>query len=100
RREKLLEAARLALRTRLATVEITFQRGEVADRRIQPHVKVLPRRVRNRNPEVGRIARDVPVTERLVTLARQPLLRLVGHLLLQSARRLEPRLQELDAARV
>ena len=40
----------------LAAVEIIFQAGKVADRRIQPDVEVLARRVGDRNAEVGRVA--------------------------------------------
>src|SRR4029077_2708334 len=98
--EELLEAARLAVGARLAKREVALERGEVADRRVEPDVEVLARRVGNRNAEIGRIARDVPVSERLVALAAQPFAGLVGNLGWQASRRSEPLLQEPDALRV
>ena len=56
------------LRARAAGVEVVLQRCEIADRCIQPDVEVLSRRIGNRNAEVGRIARDIPVAERFVPL--------------------------------
>ena len=100
RGEEFLEAAQLALRARLAAVEVVLERGEIADRRIEPHVEVFAGRVRNRDAEVRRIARDVPVAERLVAAAAQPFARLVGDRRLQPSRRVEPALQELDALRI
>ena len=95
--QKLLEAAQLAPGARLAKVEVTLQRGEIADRRIQPDIEILPRRIRNRDAEVGRVARDVPVAQHLLTGAGQPFARLVGDLRLQPA---DPRAQELDTVRI
>jgi hypothetical protein len=45
--------------------EVVFQRSQVADRRVQPDIEELARRVRNRNAEVGRVARDIPVGQLL-----------------------------------
>ena len=90
----------LAARARLAAFEVALERGEIADRRIQPHVEILARRIRNRNAEVGRIARDVPVPELTIALARQPLLRLVHDLRLQASRLVDPLIEESHALRV
>src|SRR3972149_3697036 len=62
-----------------------LEAGEIADRRIQPDVEVLSRRIRYGDAEVGRIARDVPVAECLVLLAVEPLLRPVSDLALRAA---------------
>ena len=43
-----------------------LEAGEVADRRIQPHIEKLARRIGNREAEVRRIARDVPVAQTAV----------------------------------
>ena len=87
-----------------------LQRGQVAHRGVQPHVEVLARRIRDGNAEVGLIARDVPVGQRVAgafalgrfpigCIAAQPFARLVGHLGLQPALR-QPVMQELAAARI
>ena len=87
-----------------------LQRGQVAHRGVQPHVEVLARRIRDGNAEVGLIARDVPVGQRVAgafalggfpigCIAAQPFARLVGHLGLQPALR-QPVVQELAAARI
>ncbi len=47
--------------------EIVFQRCQVADRRIQPHIKILARSIRDFNPEVRCIAADIPVAEAAIT---------------------------------
>ena len=44
-----------------ALVEVVLQRGQVADRRVQPDIEVLARRVGDLDAEVGRVAADVPV---------------------------------------
>ncbi len=75
--------------------EVVLQRREVADGRVQPHVEVLARGAGDLDPEVGRVARDVPVVEAAV----EPLLHLVGDLGLELAV-LGPAAQELHAARV
>ena len=41
--------------------EVVLQRGQVADRRVEPDVEVLARRVGDLDAEVGRVAADVPV---------------------------------------
>ncbi len=97
--EKFGEAARLAACTRLPGVEVVLERGEIPDRRIEPDVEVLARGIRYRNPEVGRVARDVPVGERLVAFAFEPLARLVRDLRLEAAV-LGPVLEEGHALRV
>ena len=87
-----------------------LQRRQVAHRGVQPHVEVLARRIRDGNAEVGLIARDVPVGQRVAgafalggfpigCIAAQPFARLVGHLGLQPALR-QPVMQELAAARI
>ena len=87
-----------------------LQRGQVAHRGVQPHVEILTRRIRDGNAEVGFIARDVPVGQRVAgtfalgrasvgCIAAQPFARLVGHLGLQPALR-QPVVQELAAARI
>ncbi len=97
--QECFERPRLALGLRLAGIEVVLERGEIADRRVEPDVEVLPGRVGDRDAEVGRIARDVPVGERLVAFALEPFLRLVRHLRLQPAV-LRPRLEERDALRI
>src|SRR5262249_59846654 len=77
RAQELLEAARLAPLAGLAGVEVILERGEITNRRIEPHVEILARRVRDRDAEVGGIARYVPVRERLLAGPAQPLSRLV-----------------------
>jgi hypothetical protein len=79
--------------------EIILQRGQVADRRVQPDVEELARRIGNRDAEVGRVARNVPVGQLFAVLA-QPFRHLVDHFRLQAARGVQPLLQELEAARV
>ena len=80
-------------------LEVVLQAGQVADRRVQPDIEELARRVRNRDAEVRRVARDVPVGQLFAVLA-QPFRHLVDHLRLQAARRVQPILEELEAARV
>src|SRR2546430_4554906 len=81
--EELLEAARLAVGARLAEREVVLERGEVADGGIEPDIEVLAGRVGDRDAEIGRIARDVPVAQAQLAAARKPLARLVGDLRLQ-----------------
>ncbi len=71
-----------------------LEAGEVADRRVQPHVEVLARRVGNLEAEVGRIAGDVPLGQTRL----EPFLQLVGNLALHAAA-LGPLLQELGEVR-
>ena len=93
-----------------------LQRGQVTDRRVEPDIEILSRRVGDLDAEVRRIAGDVPVGElaarhrgaaRLVGSRpfAEPLLRLGQHLGLQSRLAVPvalagPALQELDAAGV
>ena len=50
--------------------------AHVPDRRVEPHVEVLPGHVRNLEPEVRSVARDVPVLQAGI----EPLVELVGDL--------------------
>src|SRR5205823_14685723 len=52
RGKELREAARLAALARLAGIEIVFQRGEVADRRVEPDVEIFSRKAGDRDAEV------------------------------------------------
>ena len=79
--------------------EVILEAGQVADRRVQPHVEEFARSIWDRNAEVGRVARDVPVGQFLAFFA-QPFRDLVDHLGLQAARGVQPFLQEGEAARV
>ncbi len=88
---------RLDIQTLL--VEVVLQAGQVADRRVQPHIEELARCIGNRDAEVGRVARDIPVGQLFTGLA-QPLRHLVDHFRLQAARGVEPFLEEREAARV
>ena len=97
--EEFLEAPAFAVGGRLAGLEVVLERREIADRRVEPDIEVLARRIGDRNPEVRRIARDVPVGERLVAFALEPLPGLVRDLRLQPPV-LRPRLQESDALRI
>ena len=75
-----------------------LEAGEIAHRRIEPDVEILAGRVGNRDAEVRRIARDVPVGEALAAgTVAEPLERLVGDFGLQAPGRLRPFLQEFDA---
>ena len=80
-------------------VAIVFQAGQVADRRVHPHIEELARRIRNRDAEVGRVARDIPVGQFFTGFA-QPFADLVDHFRLQAAGRVQPILEEFKAARV
>ena len=51
-----------------------LETGHVTNRRVQPDIKILTRRIRNFETPVGRIARDVPVLEALI----EPFVHLVG----------------------
>src|SRR5690606_22415290 len=54
-----------------------LERREVSDRRVEPDVEVLARRVGDLDAEVGRVARDVPVGEAAVAaVLAEPLARL------------------------
>ena len=67
---------------------------------IEPDVEVLARGIGNGNAEIGGVARDVPVAQRLLALPGKPFARLVDHLRLQALRGVEPLTQKRDAARV
>ncbi len=80
---------------------VVLQAGEVADRRVEPDVEVLLLGdVGHADAEIGRVARDVPVAERLVALAVEPLDGLVEHLRLDAAGGREPFADEVLALRV
>ncbi len=83
--------------------EVVLQRGQVADRGVQPDVEVLARRVGDLDAEVGRVAADVPVAQAAgagFLVLGEPLLDLVEHLGLQAAGVGRPLLQEVEAARI
>ena len=71
-------------------VAVGLQAGQVADRRVEPDVEILARRIGDRDAEVGRIAGDIPVGQlaftviAIATMAAQPLVGLVGNLRLQT----------------
>ena len=58
-----------------------FETGHVADRCVQPDVKIFARRVRDFKAEVGCVARNVPVLQS----GGKPFVQLVGSLLLKCA---------------
>ena len=86
-----------------ALVQQVFQRRQVAHRGVQPHIKVLARRVGDLDAKVRRVARDVPVTQAFAGRAvrvgahRKPFFDLVGHFGLQLAV-LGPLAQKVHAA--
>jgi hypothetical protein len=94
RGQEFLEAACLTIFLCLARIEIILQRGKIADRRVEPDIEVFSGQIGDRDAEVGRVARDVPVAERLVAFGVQPLPRLVDDLRLQPAGLLQPLAQE------
>jgi hypothetical protein len=75
-----------------APVEIVLERRQIADRRVEPDVEVLARRVGDLDPEVGRVAADVPVGEAAVAVLvdLEPFADLVQHLGLEPPRRVGP----------
>ena len=78
-----------------------LEAGVVADRRIEPDVEVLARRVRDLEAEVGRVARDVPVAQLgFAAFLAHPLPHLVARLRLQPVGVLCPLAQKGLAARV
>ena len=85
----------------LAPGDVIGEAAEVADRRVEPDVEeLLALGAGNREAEVGRIARDVPIGEPVFTLLAEPLLHLVGGLGLQPLAALGEAAQERLAARV
>src|SRR5207247_9555113 len=79
---------------------IVLEGRQLADRRVEPDIEVfLFLDVRDADAEVGRVTRDVPVGERPLAAAFEPLLRLVYDLRLPPVRRLEPLLEEGAAFR-
>jgi hypothetical protein len=88
--DELLERAGLAVPgLGAALAEVALQRGQVAHRRVEPHVEVLARCVGDLVP--------VRQAAMAVLVGGEPFLDLVGHLALQLAV-LRPILQEVDAA--
>ena len=80
---------------------IVGEAAEVADRCVEPDVEeFLSIRARDREAEVGRVARDVPVAEPVLAGLAQPLLHLVGGFGLQPLTALGEAAQERFAARV
>ena len=82
-----------------------FQRSQITHWRVQPHIKILARRIGDFDAEVGRVPADVPVAQAFAGAAvgvgahAEPFFDLVGHFGLQPAV-LRPVLQKLYAARV
>jgi hypothetical protein len=62
-----------------------LERAHVADRRVEPDVEVLARRIGDFEAEVGRVARNIPVGQLVFAGGAQPFLHLVGGLGLQHA---------------
>ena len=77
-----------------------FERPHVADRGVEPDIKVFAGRLGNFKAEVRRIARNVPVTEPVFAFCAQPFLHLVGGFRLQMAAVVRPAAQEILAARI
>ena len=65
--------------------------GDIANRRIEPNVPVVSRRVRNLKTEVRSRSRDIPVAERL---AKEMALQVIRHFGLQVFPALRPFFQE------
>ena len=42
---------------------IRLEGCQIADRSIEPNIKILAWRVRNFDPKIGRIARDIPIAQ-------------------------------------
>ena len=99
--EEVIEAALFAVPGGAAVVEVGLERGQVADRRVEPHIEVLARRVGDLDAEVGRVAADVPVAEPALTIGidSEPLAHLVRNFALQ-AFAAGPLLEERDTARI
>ena len=78
---------------RFAGLVTPFLRGcDVTDRRIEPDVEKIARRVGNFDPEIRCRSRDIPITKRVREKGPlQPVRRLGRH----SARRLGPLVEEL-----
>ena len=96
------EVVQLSLRVRLEVfVEIepflaaqVLERTHVADRRIEPDVEILARRVGDLEAEIGCVARDVPVGELVFAFRTKPFLHLVRRFRLQMAGFARPAAQE------
>ena len=86
--------------------EVVLQRGQIADRRVQPDVEIFAWRVGDLDAEIRCVAADVPVGQAgrffniRVLVLLEPFLDLVEHLGLQAARGLRPVFEEGDAARI
>ncbi len=103
--DEVVELGRRALAPEGVEVEALFlaqvlEGAHVADRRIEPDVKEFPRRTRDLEAEVRRIARDVPVGELVLAGFAQPFLQLVDRLGLVLANGARGAAQKLLAARV
>jgi len=82
--------------------QVVLERGQVADRGVQPDVEIFARSVRDFDAEVGGVARNVPVAQAAlaVLVLLEPFLDLVQHFGLQVAGLAGPVFQEFDATRV
>ena len=76
---------------------VILEAREIANRGVEPDIEIFAGRVGNRDAEIGRVARNVPVAERFLGFAFEPLFSLVRDLRLQSAGFVEPLLDEIDA---
>ena len=92
-----LEAARFAAGFRPAGREVVLERRQIADGRVQPDVEEFAGRVRDWNPEVRRVARDVPIAERILAGSSEPFAGLVDHLRLEPSGCIEPGAEKFDA---
>ena len=66
--------------------QIVFERSQIANGCIEPHVKIFAGCVRNFNAEVRRVAADVPIAQAALTLFvfGEPLFDFVQHFGLQA----------------
>ncbi len=85
----------LAVGLGLARIEIGFQRRQVSNGRIEPHIKILAGCIGNLDAEVRRITRNVPIVE-ILAVVSQPLGKFIDHLALEGGLR-RPFLQKLHA---
>ena len=96
---EVVERTFLAVGLGFAGFEIRLQAREIADRRIQPHVKIFARLVGDFNTEVRRVARNIPVVDLLAArffVIREPLGEFIDDFRLQW-RLAGPLLQKLQA---
>ena len=72
----------VVLKVHSGVVAMGFEAGQIANRRIQPDIKVLARCIWNLEAKVGRITADIPWHQPRI----QPLSQFVRHLRLQASR--------------